>query len=167
MAEQAFITHTDSEDKKELVHLCMGIMRSCYYDEPLPDKMREWLNLERKYYFFETENAELERKCRMFLNLYLENFNAIKDYPCFKPFKNYLPNKEARHAYLEDPKQSEIFDLEKLIDATTTMNGDTLYFKPVAEINLVSGEQVTDALTSQINTINENIEKNPNFTRFH
>ena len=162
MAEQAFITHTDSENKKELVHLCMGIMRSCYYDEPLSDSMREWLNLTRKYYFFGTENAELERKCRIFLNLYLKNFNAIKDYPCFKPFQNYLPNKEARHAYLKDPKQSEKKELEKLIDATTTMNGNTHYFEPVAEINLVSGKQVTDALTSQINTINTNLE-NPNF----
>ena len=79
MAEQAFITHTDSEAKKELVHLCMGIMRSCYYDEPLPYQTRELLDLTRKYYFFETENAELEKKCRMFLNFYLDNFNDIKD----------------------------------------------------------------------------------------
>ncbi len=159
MADQTFISYTDSQNKKELVHLCMGIMRSCYYDEPLSDPMKEWLDLTRKYYLFGTENAEMERKCRLFLNLFIKNFNIIKDYPCFKPFQNYLPNKEARHVYLKDPKQSEIFDMEKLIDATTTINNTTYNFRPASEINLVSGKAVTDAITSQINTINVNLER--------
>ena len=162
MQGQPYIINTDSSNKKELTHLCMDIMRSYYYDEPVSDPQREWLNLNRKYYFFGSENVELEKKCRIFLNLYVKNFDIIKEYPCFKPFKNYFATKEGRRMYFSNQAQTEVFDIEKLIDSTMSLNGNVYNFKSPAELNLVSGEQITNAITSQINTLNSNIEKNAN-----
>lgn len=162
MQGQQYITQTNSADKKQLTHLCMGIMRSCYYDEIIDPDTREWLDLTKKYNFFDKDNYVYEQKCRKFLNLFIDNYKDVKDYPCFKPFKDYLPNSTARHMYYQDPKQTEIFDLESLIDATTFTNENGIYkFRSPDRLNAISQETVSAAITSQINTINSNLERNP------
>ena len=156
--DTTFITNTNSLTKKELIQVTMGIMRSAYFDEFPEGAMREWLDLQRNYNFYGTENYQLEQKCRTFLNLFLNNFDIVKEYPCFKEFKTYLPNTEARHTYISSKEQTTVFDLEKLIDSTIEASGSLYNFKPLAQINAaVPAPAVKDGLTSQINVINQNI----------